>query len=453
MLESLNDQRSAVGGRFLRLWFAMWMLFAVCPTAPQAASSGSTERVSVASDGTQANDWSFGASISADGRYVAFASVASNLVPGDTNGYQDVFVRDRSTGKTERVSVAPDGSEADFSSYEPSISADGRYVAFASAASNLVAGDTNGFVDAFVRDRFTGVTERVSIASDGKQGNEGSWYPSISADGRYVAFVSYASNLVPGDTNGAYDVFVHDRVAGVTERVSLASDGTQADEASRNLKISADGRYVVFDSGATNLVPGDSNGTDDAFLHDRQTGVTERISVASGGTQGDDKSWCPSISADGRYVAFWSYATNLEPSSGQAGSDIYVRDRSTGNTERVSVASDGTPANSASCLPSISADGRYVAFLSFASNLAPGDTNGAYDVFVHDRVTGGTERTSVASDGTQTNGGCDDAAISADGHYVAFRSIASNLVPNDTNGGARCFRALPARSEGSCSQP
>jgi Tol biopolymer transport system component len=240
--------------------------------SPAAASHGGpwhvVQLVSVASDGTQGNSHSVSPSISADGRYVAFSSLASNLVPGDTNGKQDIFVHDRLTGQTTRVSVASDGTQGNGDSDFASISADGRYVAFSSLASNLVAGDTNGTWDVFVHDRLTGQTTRVSVASDGTQGNEDSIGVEISADGRYVAFTSLASNLVAGDTNGTWDVFVHDRLTGQTTRVSVASDGTEGNGHSLyGLSISADGRYVAFASVASNLVSGDANGgITDAFI-------------------------------------------------------------------------------------------------------------------------------------------------------------------------------------------
>ena len=291
--------------------------------------TGQTTRVSVASDGSQGNDSSLGSSISTDGRYVAFESEASNLVSVDTNETGDVFVHDRHTGQTTRVSVASDGTQGNSDSGSPSISADGRYVAFTSDASNLVSGDMNGVYDVFVHDRQSGQTTRLSLASDGTQGNVESMWPSISADGRYVAFASAASNLVSGDTNESYDIFVHDRQTGQTTRVSLASDGTQGDyDSSLPPSISADGRYVAFASLASNLVSGDTNGVYDVFVHDRQTGQTTRLSVASDGTQGDDSSYFfYSISADGRYVAFSSTATNLVSGDTNDFGDVFVRDR------------------------------------------------------------------------------------------------------------------------------
>ncbi|MGH3656122.1 MAG: hypothetical protein ACRDUA_05640, partial [Micromonosporaceae bacterium] len=309
------------------------------PTPPTATSCENTTRVSVASNGSQANDFNQTAAISANGRYVAFASLADNLVPGDTNGRgedepMDVFVRDRRTGVTTRVSVASDGSQANDTSLKPAVSAGGRYVAFVSLADNLVTGDTNGWWDVFVHDRRAGATTRVSVASDGSQAKgDLSTAPALSADGRYVAFVSWEDNLVTGDTNGWGDVFVHDRRTGATTRVSVASDGSQANAASGSppgLAISGDGRYVAFGSNADDLVPGDTNGTDDVFVHDRQTGATTRVSVASDGSQTNGgASGGPAISAGGRYIAFTSSADNLVPGDTNGTYDVFVRDRRT----------------------------------------------------------------------------------------------------------------------------
>ncbi len=274
---------------------AVIFLFSILPFtafkqgANAQAISNAIERVSVASDGTEGNHDSRDNSISADGRFVAFQSDSSNLVPDDTNGRSDIFVHDRQTNTTERVSVASDGTQGIFESYNPSISADGRFVAFQSDSSNLVPDDTNGQYDIFVHDRQTHITERVSVASDGTEGNRQSmmYNSSISADGRFVVFASKSSNLVPDDTNGQYDIFVHDRQTHITERVSVASDGTEGDFDSMKSSISADGRFVAFYSRSSNLVPGDMNGLDDVFIHDRQTHTTERVSVASDGTEGD----------------------------------------------------------------------------------------------------------------------------------------------------------------------
>ena len=209
-------------------------------------TTGTTNRVSVSSDETQGNDDSDWSSISNDGRYVAFRSDADNLVSGDTNDFGDIFVRDRQIEITTRISVSSDGAQANDESRNPSISADGRYVVFESDADNLVSGDTNGSRDIFVHDLQTGDTKRVSVASNGTQGNNNSRFPSISSDGRYVAFQSLASKLVNGDTNGYQDIFVHDRQTGVTSIVSVASDGKEGNGDSYGTSISADGRYVAF---------------------------------------------------------------------------------------------------------------------------------------------------------------------------------------------------------------
>jgi len=347
---------------------------------------GVTSLVSVSSLGAQGDDLSDPQDISADGRYVAFISRATNLVPNDTNGAQDIFVRDIQDGKTTRVSIATGGTEGNDTSNGVRISDDGRYVAFYSWATNLVAGDTNGQPDVFVHDRQTGTTERVSVATGGEQANDQSRGIAISGDGRYVAFRSWATNLVPGDTNGEPDIFVHDRQTGATERVSVATGGGQSNGESSQPALSADGRYVAFDSVADNLVPGDSNDVTDVFVHDRQTGVTERVSVSTNDDEGNDASSEASISADGSQVAFDSWASNLVPGDANGALDVFVRDRSTHVTARISINfNDGGDSNDGSYDADISANGRYVVFTSDATNIVYGDNNGLRDVFIHDR--------------------------------------------------------------------
>ncbi len=417
-------------------------------TATNVMLPGTTSRVSVDSQGRQSNGLSDRPAISADGRYVSFEGAnASNLVPGDTNNVADVFVRDRVRGTTERVSVDSAGNQSNNGSAYSSISGDGRYVAFQSIASNLVPGDTNNAIDVFVRDRQTGQTGRVSVATGGAQATVGGGGPAISADGRYVAFMSPGADLVPNDTNGAWDVFVHDQRTSVTERVSVDSAGNQGNGDSTSPAISGDGRYVAFVSAASNLVPGDTNAVADVFVHDRVAGTTERVSVDGAGNQANGASgelgaFHPGyISTDGRYVTFASTASNLVAGDTNGVADVFVRDRVAGTTERVSIDSAGNQATGSSSFPTISADGRYVAFGSTAANLVAGDTNGVADTFVHDRQTGLTYRVSVDDQGNQANNsspqgddGPEPAAISADGQHVAFASPASNLVPGDTNG-------------------
>jgi Tol biopolymer transport system component len=316
---------------------------------------------------------------------VAFNSDASNIVPGDTNNSFDIFVRDRLTNTTTRLSVDSAGNQGNSRSIGPSISADGRFVAFNSDASNIVPGDTNPYYDIFVRDRLTNTTTRVSVDSAGNQQRDGqSFTPSISADGRFVAFISNASNLVPGDTNRYTDIFVRDTLTNTTTGVSLDSAGNPANGFSYNPSISADGRFVAFTSVASNIVPGDTNNSFDIFVRDRLTNTTTRVSVDSAGNQGNLQSGSPSISADGRFVAFTANASNLVPGDTNINRDIFVRDTLTNTTTLVSLDSAGNQGNSYSIFPSISADGRFVAFYSKSSNIVPEDTNNTDDIFVVD---------------------------------------------------------------------
>jgi len=405
--------------------------------------TGATLLVSQSLGGGVGNGGSYAPALSADGRHVAFDSLASDLVAGDTNGGYDVFVRDLVAGTTTRVSLGAGGAEGDNWSLNPAISADGRYVAFESRAANLAGGDTNGVSDVFVRDLVAGTTSRVSLGAGGSQATGASSYPSISADGRWVAFVSAASDLVAGDTNGVDDIFVHDRQTGSTERVSVTGSGSEAGARSQQPKISADGRFVVFLSTAGDLVSGDTNGADDVFVHDRQTGETARVSIGALGEQGDSYSGAPALSSDGRLVAFYSMATNLVAGDSNGGADVFVRDRQLALTERVPEVGIPAPAgappfgngrSTAGGLHAVNGDGRYVVFESTATNLVAGDTNGVEDSFVRDRWTGTTTRVSVASGGGQGNAASFASAISSDGRYVAFSSLASNMVTGDTNG-------------------
>ncbi len=394
------------------------------------------QRVSVDSSGVEGNGGSSRPSTSADGRYIAFESYASNLIAGDSNNSHDIFVHDRITGNTTRVSHNTDGTQANGNSVIPSLSADGRYVAFLSIASNLVADDTNGLVDIFVHDRNTGVTTRVNLNTDGTQANSDSLNTSLSADGRYVAFSSWASNLVAGDTNHTEDIFVHDRNTGATTRVSLNTDGTQANGFSRDYSLSADGRYVAFSSGASNLVADDTNGTVDTFVHDRNTGVTTRVNLNTDGTQANGGSIRTSLSADGRYVAFISRATNLVPDDINHRRDIFVHDRNNSTTTLISRSTDGRQGNENTSINFfLSADGRYVIFLSEANNLVAGDTNNRSDFFVHDRNTGFTSLFNHSVNGIITPvPEFVFPSLSADGRYLIFSTAQTNLVAGDSTG-------------------
>jgi PKD repeat protein len=430
----MQGVRPAATARTARrlLWLA-GALTVLAAAIAHPAFAAPTVRVSVSSGGGQADDVSRTPAVSADGRFVAFASVASNLVPDDNNDASDVFVYNNLTGETERVSVTSGGAEATGESTLPAISADGRYVAFVSVASNLVTGDGNGVADIFVHDRQTGNTTRASVATGGGEADGASTAPAISAGGRYVAFASAASDLVSGDTNDATDVFVRDRTNGHTERVSVTSDGSQSTGDIGGVAISGDGRYVAFCSTASDLVDGDTNGVSDIFVHDRQTGQTTRVSIADNESQGNGASTSPSVSATGRFVAFASDATNLVDGDTNAVTDVFVRDTTSGGTERASLTSTGAQVTVACVNPSLSSDGRYVSFSSAMNGLVAGDISGWVDVFVHDWQMGRTERVSIAPDGASGNADSGRSSISTSGRYVAFESSATNLVTGDTN--------------------
>ncbi|HXQ20728.1 MAG TPA: hypothetical protein VN812_03580 [Candidatus Acidoferrales bacterium] len=388
------------------------------------------------------NAASNGVAVNADGSVVAFYSDATNLVDADTNGFRDVFVRDRQIHATERVSVSSAGVQANGNSHAlgdaPAINGDGQVVAFYSDATNLVAGDANRQTDVFVRLRGPGETELVSLASNGSQGNGPSLSPSLSADGRFVAFQSLASNLVPNDTNNVADIFVRDRVSNTTERVC---DQVQANNYSYAPSLSADGNVVAFTSAATNLVPHDTNHHLDVFVCNRETGVIELVSVSTGGIQGNNDSLLPALSADGRFVAFKSIASNLVPNDNNTVADVFVRDRLMGTTERISVNPHGGDANGASFPPSIDYAGRFVTFGSEAGNLVADDSSGISGVFVRDRQIGFTLSVDVNDQGDEADNGTLDVppSVSGDGKAIGFISLASNLSDSDFNGAADVY--------------
>jgi Tol biopolymer transport system component len=418
-----------------------------------AQSNQTTEQIDVSSAGIQSSTGiETEIAMSSNGRIVAFSTFATNLAPDNQLfNLQDIFVRDRVAGTTEIVSLNSDGVQADGISFEPSVSADGRFVAFTSDATNLVPGDTNQCFynlldetfrpgdcpDVFVRDRVTGKTERVSVASNGQEGNDISSVPVISADGRYVFFISQASNFYSGDGPVSGELFMHDRETGKTERILRPA-------AHGDYTITPDARYIAY--------LGTGNGGYAVFVYDRQTGTNELVSVPLSGKSLDGQSTSPAISADGRYVAFSSFATTLVSGDTNRKADVFVRDRVARTTERISVSSLGAQANGDShSYPfpnsvAISADARFVSFSSSASNLVPGDTNTCSiqyyysytspgqcpDIFVRDRQERTTTRASVSNAGGQTTDVSFRPLMSSDGTVVTFLSLATNLAPGGT---------------------
>jgi len=337
------------------------------------------------------------------------------------------------------------GRDPRWESFSPSISADGRFITFESASDDLVPDDRGDYEEIFVRDGLNGRTTLVSKSSAGRQGNDHSGASVISGDGRFITFVSGASNLVPADRNGVLDVFVHDRRRGTTDRVSVSSAGEEANARSGGPDISDDGRWIVFSSDATNLVPDDTNGVRDVFLHDRHSGSTTLVSATADGTQSDRGSNNPSVSPEGRWVAFTSEATSLDAHAGDGNcvpapakvdkqdcEDVFLWNRRTAEITAVSVSEDGGASNGPSERSDVSTDGRYVAFYSSASDLAPGDANrDGWDVYVRDIVEGETRlvtRSATGDDQPRLS-----IAITPDGRFIAFISGAGDLLRADSN--------------------
>lgn len=430
-------------GRLWRLFLCASLLFitglllVAGGLRPARAAGPTTILVSVTTAGRPAAQTSSQPAISADGRFVAFTSKAPNLVAGDTNRKTDVFVRDLLLGVTERVSVASDGTQGNDNSNEPAISGNGRFVVFTSEATNLVPESQNRDdwyrgpgIYVYIHDRQTHATELVSISTNGVPADERAWLGDVSYDGRYVIFSSHCEHLVQPDYNGnRRDVFYHDRVTGLTRMIDLLPNGHNPWEGGSFSIISADGNRIVYRSLDGGLVAGDTNQDFDIFVYDVAAGTTRRVSVTSSGGQGNDMANRPTISADGLLAAFDTTST-LVTGDNNNRSDVFVHDLNTGATTRVSVSTGGAQGNSHSTQASLSGDGRYVVFTSTATNLVTGDTNGQSDIFLHDRQTGVTSRVSLTTGGGQATGGASTAPrLSADGHSVVFMSKARNLIP------------------------
>ncbi len=409
-------------------------------------------RESFTAAGVQGDGDSSNPAVSADGRFVVFSSTSDNFVPGDTNRSEDIFVKDRQTGAISRASTDASGNQANLSSFTPSISGDGRFVAFLSNATNLVPATDVCFNSGcvFVKDRTTGSVVLVNVPFSGALSG-GAQNPQISGNGRFVAFQSSASNLVPSDTNGHQDIFVRDLQTNQTTLASVSS-GVQGNGDSTDPSISADGRFVSFSTLANNFLINDGNGVSDVFVRDLQAGTTSAISFTStgqGGAPGNGASDAARISGDGQHVVFRSAATNFGTDTNGV-ADTFVKTLGTLTPVRVSISSGGAQGNGASGRQNaISFNGNYIAFVSAASNLVANDTNGIEDVFVRDLVKNQTVRVNVSNSGQQANAGFDIlSSLSFNGtaalptpSLLAFDSLASDLVTPDTNNNGDVFSA------------
>jgi hypothetical protein len=404
----------------------------------RTAIAGSTTLVSGKSQRNQSNGASSKPSASDNGQFIAFRSPATNLAAARcNNGFNHIFVRARSAGTITCVSVNSNDNQAVQDSDAPSISSNGQFVAFDSAATNLAGGTcNNGFSQIFVRDRSAGTTRCVSVNSNGNQGNQNSHAPSISSNGQFVAFDSVSTNLTGGKCNsGFHRIFVHDRTTGTTICVSVHSNGTEGNGDSFDPSISANGQMVAFHSSATNLTNRCTNGNSHVYVHDLTTGQTRCVSLDSNENQSDGNSDLPKISGDGLFVAFESDATNLTSQCNNAFAHIFVRDLTNGRTSCASVDNNDNQGNNDSVQPSISSDGRLVTFSSVATNLTiTRCIAGNSQVFVRDRTGKKTTCASVDAKKREGNGASVNPAISDDSRLVAFESNSNNLVKNDTNG-------------------
>lgn len=396
-------------------------------------NAANIKQVSVDNQGNVGDGSSKNPSISANGRYIVYHSEAGNLVANDTNNASDIFYHDKKTGATYRITLGSQG-EGNDDSVDPRISDNGRYVVYSSAASNLVEGDTNVKYDIFLFDSKKGATRRVSVGNSGEQGNGGSFIPAISANGRYIVYDSYASNLVAYDHNLSRDIFLFDKKTGKTSMVSVNNAGNPGNDDSSSARISNNGRYIVFHSDAQNLVEGDTNNASDIFLHDIKKGTTRLISANSSGSQGNGGSYHAHISNNGRYVVYASDASNLVEGDNNNAKDIFLYDTKKGTTRIISNSSFGVQGNSTSDNPRISSRGRYIVYASDASNLVEGDNNNFPDVFRFDKKTGLTSRVSVGEGGIEgTGGGSFSPDVSGNGRFVVYESYADTLLEGDTN--------------------
>jgi hypothetical protein len=407
-------------------------------TGPRGGTSGTncvcgptTTRVSANTAGGEPNQMADWGSISSDGRFASFVSDADNLAAGDNNGKSDVFLRDRTNAITERISVSNSGAEANGASYTPEIASSGRFVAFGSLATNLTSDTGGGQFQLYLRDLVARTTIRVSKSSSGASADTGFTSNGVvSADGRFVAFTSGATNLVVGDTNNSPDIFLRDVLNGTTIRVSVTSTGAPMGPGKVGFpSISDNGRLVAFESDAP-LHPADANGKTDVYLWDANSGTTTPVSIDATERFGLGQSLFPDISGDGTTVAF-NTDSALDPSDTNAKHDVYMRTLATGSIARASLGAGNVQGNADSSRPSLSTNGDVVSFLSSATNLVSDDTNNRSDVFIRRVSSSATFRATLSTGGVQSDGHVFDNDLAGNGSVVIFQSVAKNLVSPD----------------------
>ena len=414
--------------------------FAAAVVLAGTASAQLTTLDSRSSSGVQGNAISDLGSLSAGGHFVAYQSLASTLAAGDSNGATDCFLTNRISGQTSLVSRSTAGAVGNSSSWNPSVSADGRRVAFDSYASNLAGSDMNGTRDIFVRDLVNGSTTCVSVTPAGQPASGYSmlyFARSLSSDGQVVVFESEAPDLVAGDSGGVRDVFARDLERGTTTRLSQSPSGLGGNGTSGSACISAGGRWVAFVSNSSNLAPGASGTISNVYRHDRQTGENLLISRSVAGIEWPTGSYFPSISSDGRFVAFVSACPSIVPGDSNGTEDVFVFDCSTLQTSIVSRTPSGLPGNGRSTVPAISADGNFISFESLAGNLVPG-YGGWWSCFVWERSTSTMRFMNLGAAGP-SSGGAYYPSLSQSGTFVSFHSADSSLVSGDSNGNHDIF--------------
>ena len=418
--------------RTLAIALGAWLVLSA-PTGAGAVPAASTLRLaSITAAGVKSNKISDAAVVSADGTVVAFETFATSLDPRDRDGYSDIYAKNLRTGVLTLVSTNAGGNKGNSSSYVPSISADGKKVAFETYASNFDPRDADTGLDVYVKDLTTGSITLASTTTSGEKGNLGSYFPGISADGTKVAFYSDATNFIPGVFHR--QIWLKDLASGALSLVSATAGGQAGNADSANAKVSADGSVVAFSTLSTNFDQRDTDLYADIYEKSLATGALTLVSTSTSGVKGNNRSTIPSISADGNVVAFYSFSTNLDPGDPDSREDIYVKHLDTGVLTLASTNAGGVKGNAKSLNPSLSADGVRVAFDTFATNFDPRDLDGGIkDVYVKNLVTGELDLLSITTAGTKGNRSSEFPAISGGGFTVEFQSGATNLVAQDVD--------------------